>query len=421
MSQTPAEQNPENTDLKASTLKSKVQSLRLPIEQKQPPQSRLAWSLIVLLLLLNGGTGYWAFQLQKAVKQASSEKPITETSAAATPPSSTLASAAQPSGEMPDSSTAPAPGRIALESRGFIMPTKQILVSPKVSGMIVELNIEEGKRVTKGDVLAVIESTEYQSEFDRQTALLAASRQRLLELERGSRPEEVSQAEADLAQAETQMEEDERQYKRQQQLAKQNAGTETALSQSETQFVAQQKRVERARLALTLLRQGARAERVEIARAEVMQVEADLARATWRLGNCTIRAPISGTILRKNAEEGNIVNSVAFNGSYSICEMADLANLEVDLKILESDIRKIRVGQKCTITTEAWPGRIYEGQVDRLLPIADRAQGAIPTRVKVKVPADEEGVYLKPEMSAVVTFYEGEPPAEKPLAKSGAN
>ena len=298
------------------------------------------------------------------------------------------------------------------------MPTKQILVSPKVSGMIVELNTEEGKRVTKGDVLAVIESTEYQSEFDRQTALLSAAKQRLLELERGSRPEEVSQAEADLAQAETQLEEDERQQKRQQLLAKQNAGTESALTQAETQFIAQQKRVERARLALTLLRQGAREERVEIARAEVKQVEADLARATWRLGNCTIYAPISGTILRKNAEEGNIVNSVAFNGSYSICEMADLANLEVDLKILESDIRKIRVGQKCTITTEAWPGRVYEGYVDRLMPIADRAQGAIPTRVKVKVPTDEEGIYLKPEMSAVVTFYEGEPPVEKPLAKT---
>ena len=223
---------------------------------------------------------------------------------------------------------------------------------------------------------------------------------------------------ADLAQAETQLEEDERQYKRQQQLAKQNAGTETALTQAETQYVAQQKRVERARLALTLLRQGAREERIEIARAEVKQVEADLSRATWRLGNCTIHAPISGTILRKNAEEGNIVNSVAFNGSYSICEMADLANLEVDLKILESDIRKIRVGQKCTITAEAWPGRVYEGVVDRLMPIADRAQGAVPTRVKVKIPSEEEGVYLKPEMSAVVTFYTGEPPAEKPLAKT---
>ena len=246
-----------------------------------------------------------------------------------------------------------------------------------------------------------------------------AAKQKLLELESGTRPEEISQAEADLSQAQTQLEEDERQYKRQQQLTRKNAGTETALTQAETQFVGQKQRVERAKLALDLLRKGARAERIEIARAEVRQVEADLSRAQWRLGNCTIKAPISGTILRKNTEQGNIVNSSAFNGSFSICDIADLANLEVELKILESDVRKIKVGQKCSVAAEAWPGRFYEGRVDRLLPIADRAQGAIPTRVKVKIPAEEEGVYLKPEMSAVVTFFAGEPPAtDKALAKT---
>jgi multidrug resistance efflux pump len=92
--------------------------------------------------------------------------------------------------------------------------------------------------------------------------------------------------------------------------------------------------------------------------------------------------------------------------------MADLSNLEIELKILEADIKKVRVGQRCVVTADAWPDRKYEGRVDRLMPIADRAQGAIPTRVKVRVPADEEGVYLKPEMSAVVTFLnEDAPPA----------
>jgi len=418
VSEPPVESNTGSADLKA-----KVQSLRIPTEQKRPGGSRLAWFLVWLLLGANGYTGYRVYQLQSAAASQAKEL-ATVTTAESTSrspggiePNSGAADGVSP---QPSSTPLPAPGRIALESRGYIMPAKQILVSPKVSGMIVELNIAEGKRVTKGDVLAVIEATEYQSEFDRQTAMLSAAHQKLLELETGTRPEEVSQAEADLAQAQTQLEEDERQYKLQLQLKKQNAGTETALTQAEAQFESQKKRVERSRLALALLRQGARAERVEIARAEVKEVQADLSRAAWRLGNCVIRAPITGTILRKNSEEGNIVNSIAFNGSFSICEMADLANLEVDLKILESDIRKIQVGQKCSITAEAWPGRVYEGTVDRLLPIADRAQGAIPIRVKVKIPADEEGVYLKPEMSAVVTFFVGEPPAEKPLVGTTA-
>ncbi len=306
--------------------------------------------------------------------------------------------------------------QISLESRGYITPAKQILVSPKVSGTLVMLNIEEGKRVTKAKFwLRSNRQSTRRNLIDswpswRGEATAAGTGVRFA-------AEEVSQAEAELSEAQNELAEAERQYKRQVQLSNQSAGANTNLTQAETNYQSQQRKVERAKLALDLMKKGPRVERVEAARAEVRQVQADLDRAQWRIGNCTIRAPISGTILRKNSEEGNIVNPVAFNGSYSVCEMADLSNLEIELKILEADIKKVRVGQRCVVTADAWPDRKYEGRVDRLMPIADRAQGAIPTRVKVRVPADEEGVYLKPEMSAVVTFLnEDAPPAP---ARSG--
>jgi HlyD family secretion protein len=153
------------------------------------------------------------------------------------------------------------------------------------------------------------------------------------------------------------------------------------------------------------MQDGPRIERIDVARAEVLQAQADLAKAEWRLGNCTIVAPISGTILKKNAEIGNVVNPVAFNGSFSLCEMADLSDLEVDLSIQErNDLVRVYKGQKCKVRAEAFPDRVYDGFVSRLMPIADRAKGAVPVRVKLSVPAEEEGVYLKPEMSAVVSF-----------------
>src|SRR5690606_2452825 len=83
---------------------------------------------------------------------------------------------------------------IALESKGYIIPAHQILVSPKVSGMITRLCIEEGQRVQKGDILAEIEEIEYQAEADRAQAYRDLTHQRLLELERGNRPEEIEQA-----------------------------------------------------------------------------------------------------------------------------------------------------------------------------------------------------------------------------------
>src|SRR5262249_541017 len=115
-------------------------------------------------------------------------------------------------------------------------------------------------------------------------------------------------------------------------------------------------------------------------------------------------APVTGTILTKKAEEGNIVNPVAFNVAASLCDMADLSDLEVDLNIQERDIANVFKGQQCVIRPEAFPGRAYKGQVSRLMPIADRAKGAVPVRVKVAVPREEEGMYLKPEMSVVVSF-----------------
>ena len=84
--------------------------------------------------------------------------------------------------------------------------------------------------------------------------------------------------------------------------------------------------------------------------------------------------------------------------------MANLSELEVELAIHERDIGKIKPGQRCKVRTEAFPDRIYDGVVSRVMPVANRLQSAIPIRVKITVPQEEEGVYLKPEMIAVVSF-----------------
>ena len=299
---------------------------------------------------------------------------------------------------------------MALESKGYIVPAHQILVSPKVSGMILQLNVEEGKPVTKGDVLAVLESIDYQADFDRAKAAVRLASERVREMENGNRPEEIQQAEAEIAETQAQLVQLVAEHRRASDLRKNSSITQQEFEISESQYKAMQQRLARLQFRLQLLKLGERDERREIAKAELAQAEADLVKAEWRLGNCTIRAPISGTILKKNAEEGNIVNPIAFNGSFSLCEMADLSDLEVDLNIQERDVSLVKVGQRCRVRSEACPDRIYEGHVSRLMPIADRAKGAVPVRVKLSIPAEEEGQYLKPEMGAIVTFLNDPPP-----------
>jgi len=234
---------------------------------------------------------------------------------------------------------------------------------------------------------------------------LDRSRRELEELERGARPQELSQAEAELQENQAKFVQLESEFGRLNSLIERGLSTRSELELTESEFRAAARRVERMRLNLELLREGPRIERIEAARASVAIAEADQAKAKWRLENCSIRAPISGTVLKKNAEQGNLVNAIAFNGSFSICDIADLSDLEVELNIQERDISRVFAGQSCTVRCEAYPERKYTAVVSRLMPIADRAKGAVPVRVKVHVPADEEGVYLKPEMSAIVTFH----------------
>ena len=387
---------------KSASLGDRVRSLRLPQEPAPGLFARKAfWAALVLMGAAAAAVGWrlMPFLERTAGEPVAAAPSASETVAAASaPPSSGAAGASTPAPIAPS-------GDVTLQSTGYVVPAHQLLISPKVSGMVVALNFEEGMRVEKGHVLAELESVDYEADVARAKAMLESSKQKLLELTRGFRPEEIAASTAELAEVETQRDQLYSEWKRNLGLRANKTVTEREYEQSESSYKAMDRRAARLANNLKLMQIGPRVERIDVARAEVQQAEADLAKAEWRLSNCTITAPISGTILKKNAEIGNVVNPIAFNGSFSLCEMADLSDLEVDLSIQErNDLARVHKGQKCKVRAEAFPDRVYDGVVSRLMPIADRAKGAVPVRVKVSVPPEEEGVYLKPEMSAVVSF-----------------
>jgi HlyD family secretion protein len=375
----------------SGSLKDRVQSLRLPPPGKSSGGgTKLPWLLAFGLacalayVMLLGSPFAAPFASQQTVVEETSSK-LSESATSA-----------------PQAASGSGP---VVESKGYIIPEQQILVSPQVSGRVIELNFEAGQRIETGFVLAVLDNTEYQAEFERVTGLLEAAKENLAELREGSRPDEIKQVKADLAETETNLEQAERDYKRTKDLVKNGFGNRQDLETAGSQYEMMKKRVDKLAATAQLMVDGPRPERKKAAEAQVRQAEAELRRAKWRLDNCIIVAPISGTVLKKNAELGNLVNSVAFNGSFSLCDMADLSKLEVELSIQEREISKIRKGQRCKIQPEAYPDRSYDGVVSRLMPIADRAKGAVPVRVRLKVPADEEGEFLRPEMGAIVKFY----------------
>lgn len=385
---------------KGTSLGDRVRSLRLKEAPKgaEAPSRVIPWALCAVSLLAAAAFGYRAYRVAPAAVA-----PSADSSSTASEVSSAARTAQADSGD------------VVLQSKGYVIPAHQIQVSPKIPGMIVWLNpkFEEGQRFREGDELARLEDVDYRSERDQARAGLEAAEQKYEELNVGFRPEEKEQARAELEEARRNLHQLRLDLDRSQRLSAGNALAQREYEQAKYGHDAMESRARRLEFAYKLVQEGPRQERILAAKAEMHQARANLTKAEWRLENCIIRAPVTGTILSKKAEKGNIVNPIAFNIAASLCDMADLSDLEVDLTIQERDIAQVEVGQRCVVMPEAFQNHEpfrkkhphgYDGWVSRLMPIADRAKGAIPVRVKIRVPRDEEGIYLKPEMGVLVSF-----------------
>jgi multidrug resistance efflux pump len=302
---------------------------------------------------------------------------------------------------------------------GYLMPAKQIAVSPiDVGGRLIDSKVVEGKRFAEGEELARIDPSSYQAVYDESKATLAGAQQRLRSAEerlkeldpKSVRQIEIDQIKAQIKEAEAQ---ESRAKDEEMRLSTIVSASGREKDQARNDLIAATARVAKLKTDLDLLLQGPRKEKLAAAQADIDAAQADveaakarLTQAKWRLENCVIKAPIAGTVLEKNAEKGNLVNPMAFGaGTGSLCKMADLADLEVDLEIPEKDISKLKAGQACRVKVEAFPDRTYEGTLDRIMPIANRAKSIVNVRVKVKLPPGEEpGTFLKPEMGARVSF-----------------
>jgi HlyD family secretion protein len=375
-----------------ATLQERVESLRLNKEIRVPPRrgGKLFW---IIILAIFAGTGYWAYknygdQIRNAL--SSSTAPM----ATSTAPAISVAEKEK------------VPTNIVQEAGGYVVPKQRVQVSPKVGGLVKELFIEEGKFVEAGQPIAKLEVEEYLFEYRRAAALAELARAKYDEALKGNRDEEKLQAAA----AEKEAEESLRQAR--EELSKLKASgqatTRDELDKADSRVRIAEQKLFQQRAMNELMKKGTREERQAAAKAEHEQACADRDKAKWRLDACTVVAPISGVILEKKTELGNTVRPEAFsNGlSASVCDMADLKNLEVEVDISERDIRKIKKNQKCIIRTEAFTDKKYEGQVARIMPVASRSKASVTVRVKIMVPDDERD--LRPEMRARVQFLKDE-------------
>lgn len=380
-----------------ASLQERVQSLRLGKQVRVPPRRGSKWFWLVILAIFVGG-GAWMW-----MNYGSKFREMMSTS---TTPASSATVATKPEVEKEK-----APSNVALEAGGYIVPFQKVQVSPKVGGQVRKLSIEENQFVRKGDILAELETEEYQFEFERAAATAALAKAKLEEAEKGSREEELIQADAAEREAIESLKQSKDELSKLQ--ASGNAVTRDELDKAQSRVLIAEQKLAQQKALNVMMKKGLRDERKRAAKAEFEQADAEKKKAQWRLENCKVRAPIDGIILEKKTELGNTVRPEAFSNGLSanLCDMADLTNLEVEVDISERDIRQIKKDQKCVITTEAFKDKKYDGKVARIMPVASRSKASVTVRVKIDVPKSERD--LRPEMRARVQFLKdpASPPA----------
>jgi HlyD family secretion protein len=367
-----------------ATLSDRIRSLRLenPAAARGSRFGWLPWILCIVFLIAGAGGGF----LAAGVLKLQPPKP---------PPGPTDATRA-------DS------GDVVLEAKGYIIPSRTYQVSPKVSGMVEKLYIQkEGDFFKKGDILAKLEDVDYDCDAKHAAQTFKNAQERLAQL-RKELPEEIQKAEFELEQAKSQLRQYTLDWERAEELYHRHSISKSDYDLARANKDAKAAEVGKLTHALALVN-SSKDERVRALEAEVAQDHADKRKAEWRLENCTIVAPSDGTILTKNVEEGNLANPIAFQTAVaaSICTMADLSKLEVDISIQERDIKLVKEGQPCRVVAEGFPDRKpYEGVVLRKMPTADRAKGAIPVRIQIMKLQDDEkpGEFLRPDIGVIVSF-----------------
>lgn len=257
----------------------------------------------------------------------------------------------------------PAQASTVLTASGYIVARSKAEISPKTVGRIAWLNLEEGQKVKKGELVARLESQELEAQKKQ---YLATVEQVAAQLENAKRDRERARA-----------------------LLDDKIGTQQAFDAADAQ--------------------------VRSLAAQIASIEQQVRYTEELIKNAEIYAPIDGVVTVKKAFLGETVAPQGFGGAGSagatFAIIVDLGSLEMEADINEQNLGKLSLGQPAEVTLDAYPDHPYKSRLRQIVPTADRQKGS----VKVKVELLDRDAQVLPEMSCRVVFLD---PNAKPAAGS---
>lgn len=274
----------------------------------------------------------------------------------------------------------------------------------KIPGRVVDRPVFEGDQVKAGQLVARLDDVDQVQQLAVRRAELAGAEAVLAELEAGARPQEIASAQAAVRSAEAELERARLDFERQDELLR-NA----AISRREFELAQAQVRVAEARAAdtrerLKLVREGPRVETIAQARARVQQARAAVDVAETQVAHTRLHSPVGGTVVSHNVEVGEYVSP-----GTPVVTVADLSQVWVRTYLDQTELGRLKHGQKVSVRTDAFPERTFEGTIGFISSEAEFTPKTVQTakervklvfRIKVDI-ANPKGE-LKPGMAADV-------------------
>lgn len=276
----------------------------------------------------------------------------------------------------------------------------------QVDGRIEKLLIDEGQLVTAGQTAALLIDQDYRLAVNRTRAEMAAAEAALALLEAGSRSQEVQVAAATLDQALAERRFAEAEEKRIRRLVASKLASQEQLDQATLKQDIAASAVRRTEQQLQLLQEGARQEELDKARAELAARRSALEAAEQWLSYTRLASPVSGLVTLRQAEAGEVIGA-----GQPVFKVAELSRPWVRAYLNETDLARVRLGQRVQVTVDGLPDRAFDGVLSFISPKAEFTPKSVETRAlrvdlvyRVKIQLEDPDGVLKLGMPADVVL-----------------
>ena len=231
---------------------------------------------------------------------------------------------------------------------------------------IAQVLVEEGDRVTAGQVLARLQTNRLEAQIREIKAKIAAQQQVVKRLEAGTRPQEIEQARAEVAAARARVKNATKSYERIRETSKAGATSRQALDNIQAQLNVDQAQLKVKEKALNLAIEGPRKEDIAAARNSLKTLEASLSLLQIRLSDMTLTSPATGVIQNRILEPGEMASP-----NQPVVTLVLTDPKWVRAYVPEPDLGRINLGMKAKILSDSFPDQSFEGWIGFISPVAE--------------------------------------------------